>query len=128
MNKLIRIDIDEPESCVLMSPSNKEHYQSMLPRLIDDIVFCVFNNIFENGRSAPLDINKMALVISSRALIMSLSKGLPLNYRLPNSLVRPFEEVVLHLVPAILPLSKYSELIDIHIHCHQIKIIIQEIH
>lgn len=127
MNKLIRIDVDEPDTYVLMSQLDRNHYHNMLPSLIDSVLFCVFNHLFNDGTSKPVDIIQVANLISMNVLFNTPSRGLTFNCRKPHAVLRPFEEVVVHLMPVLAGLSKFSKLVGVEVKHQCIQITIQDI-
>ena len=119
MNKPVRIYVDEPESYVLLTKEYRIHYDYILPLFIDNLVFCILNDLFLPGIGMSIDIKRVTRILCTRIISNNAVQVLTLSDILTR-LIGPLEEVARLLIPALVQLDKFSQVIGIHIKDNQI--------
>lgn len=128
MNNLVRVFVDEPESFITLSNAERNHFKRLLPTLIDWVVFSVFNELFLDDADKPLDINRVARLLSVNILVTSPHRGLTIDGSSEKLLTRSLEEFITYLIPALTKLGKFSLLTRVVIVGEQTEIFIQNNH
>lgn len=128
MNNLIRVFVDEPESFIMLSNAEKNYFKRLLPVLIDWVVFSVFNELFLDDTDKPLDINRVARLLSVNILVTNPHRGLTIDGSSEKLLTRSLEEFITYLIPALTKLGKFSLLTRVVVVGEQTEIFIQNNH
>ena len=125
MNNLVRIFVDEPESCITLSNADRNRFKRLLPTMIDWVVFSVFNELFLCDANEALDIEKVARLLYMNILMINSHRGLTYDGSSETLLTRPLEEFLTCLIPALTKLGKFSLLTQVIVTGEQTEIFIQ---
>lgn len=127
MNKPSCIYVDEPESYVLLTKGYRTHYDYVLPLFLDNLVFCILNDLFLTGVNVPIDIKRVTRILCTNIISCNPSQVLTISDILVR-LIGPLEEIANLLIPALTRLDKFSQVVDTHIYNNQVKLTIKTLH
>ena len=127
MDKNVYIYVDEPETYILLTKEYKIHYACVLPVFLDNLVFCILNDLFLTGVNMPIDIKRVTQILCTNSIFNNPIQVLTMSDILIR-LIGPLEEVANLLIPALNQLDKFSQVVRIDLGNNQIKLTVRKIH
>lgn len=127
MDKTSYIYVDEPETYIILTKEYIIHYNHVLPLFLDNLVFCVLNDLFMTGVNIPIDIKRVTKILCTNIICCNPVQVLTMSDIL-SRLIGPLEEVANLLIPALNQLDKFSQVVRTDIANNQIKLTVKNIH
>lgn len=112
MNCPTRIHVDEPESMTRLTQSEKTICREMLLVLVADMLFCVKNNLLDDGTGDDMVLTKPVKVLSNNVVVRNIPRGFITQHR-RERLVSPLVEFATMVIPILYRANPHSEVVVI---------------